>query len=457
MTFRPSVLGLLVCGTLGMPLAATTASAQSLGTFRWQLTPFCNVVSLGVTQNGGVFTLDGFDDQCGAATRAAVVGTAFPNPDSTIGLGLSIVATPGAAPVHVDVTLSLATIGGPWRDSAGNTGTFVFNPAVPAPGAPRPPTGGLISTVAPGEGLTGGGTTGAVSLAVAYGGSGSATTAARSDHTHGFATRNTAVGSDALTGNTSGTDSTAIGALALVSADFGEQNTGVGATALLTLFAGEMNTAVGSARNSSLIKGNRNTSLGGNALPLLSSGSDNLALGYRAGAVLSTGSNNIFIGSSAGSANESNVIRLGSPTHGATFVAGVYNSGVNAWNGQPVLADSGGKLGTVLSSARFKEDVRPLDDVSRALLRLEPVSFRYRADQQRGSAVQYGLIAEQVAQVMPELLIDDEEGRPLTVKYHVLPTLLVAEIQRLERERATLSKQLEEVRSRLDTLERERR
>ena len=91
---------------------ASVASAQSLGTFRWQLQPYCNVVTLGVTETGGVYTLDGFDDQCGAATRAPVTGTAVPNPDGTIEIGLNIVNSPGAAPLHVAVPLSLATLGG---------------------------------------------------------------------------------------------------------------------------------------------------------------------------------------------------------------------------------------------------------------------------------------------------------------------------------------------------------
>jgi len=118
--------------------APQRAGAQPLGTFKWQLQSYCNVLSLAVTQNGAVFTLDGFDDQCGATTRAPVTGLATPNPNGTIEFGLTIVSTPGAAPVHVAAAISLATLGGTWRDSAGASGNLVFTPGAGAGGSPRP-------------------------------------------------------------------------------------------------------------------------------------------------------------------------------------------------------------------------------------------------------------------------------------------------------------------------------
>lgn len=114
------------------------AEAQPLGTFSWQQLPYCNVVQLDVVQAGAVYHLDGFDGQCGAAARAGVSGLAFPNPDGTIGFGLTIVTTPGGAPLHVDATITLAALSGTWRDSAGNTGAWVFTPGSGVAGPPRP-------------------------------------------------------------------------------------------------------------------------------------------------------------------------------------------------------------------------------------------------------------------------------------------------------------------------------
>ena len=118
---------------------AVAAGAQPLGTFRWQQQPYCNILTLNVVQSGAIYHLDGYDDQCGgAARRASVVGIAFLNPDGSVGIGLTLVTTPGGTPLHIDVTLSLATISGTWQDSAGNTGPFVLTPGAGVPGSPRP-------------------------------------------------------------------------------------------------------------------------------------------------------------------------------------------------------------------------------------------------------------------------------------------------------------------------------
>ncbi|MDH4064255.1 MAG: tail fiber domain-containing protein [Acidobacteriota bacterium] len=124
------------------------ASGQSLGTFRWQLQPYCNVVVVSVTENGAFYRLEGIDDQCGAGRdQASVLGMAFPNPDGTIGLGVTIVTAPGGGPVHVDADISLATLSGTWRDSTGDAGTFVFTPHAGAGGNPRPPAPSIPRSV----------------------------------------------------------------------------------------------------------------------------------------------------------------------------------------------------------------------------------------------------------------------------------------------------------------------
>jgi hypothetical protein len=127
------------------PWLATAASAQPLGTFRWQLQPYCNVITVTVVQQGAQYQLDGNDDQCGAEVKASVVGLAFQNPGGSIGFGLTIVTAPGGTPVHVDATISIATLSGTWRDSAGNNGTFVFTPGAGVGGSPRPVLPGGIA------------------------------------------------------------------------------------------------------------------------------------------------------------------------------------------------------------------------------------------------------------------------------------------------------------------------
>lgn len=127
--------------------AAVDAGAQTIGTFRWQLQPYCNTVTLNVTYAGGVYTLDGVDNQCGASRAASVVGLAYLNPDGTIGFGLTMVEPAGGA-VDVTAAISMASLGGTWRDSAGNSGAFVFTPGAGTGGSlrPVPPNG-----IAPGS------------------------------------------------------------------------------------------------------------------------------------------------------------------------------------------------------------------------------------------------------------------------------------------------------------------
>ena len=128
-------------------LWSTPVQAQSIGTLTWQLQPFCNRVTLTITQDGGIYTLDGFDDQCGAAQRAPLVGLATPNPDGSIGFGLNIVTVPSGRSVHVESRVSLGTLGGPWTDSAGNSGTLVFNGAAAGAARPAPTVSGAVLTV----------------------------------------------------------------------------------------------------------------------------------------------------------------------------------------------------------------------------------------------------------------------------------------------------------------------
>src|SRR5262249_22283286 len=158
---------------------------------------------------------------------------------------------------------------------------------------------------------------------------------------------------------------------------------------------------------------NNNTANGFQALLNNTTGVNNVALGYQAGLNLTHGSNNIDIGN-AGAANESNKIRIGTNgSHTNTFIAGI--SGVTVANGVGVIIDARGHLGTMVSSARFKEEIKPMDKASEAILALKPVTFRYKHDLDPEGIPQFGLVAEQVEKVNPDLVARDEQGKPYTV------------------------------------------
>jgi hypothetical protein len=128
---------------LGLVLSNAPANAQTLGTFRWQLQPFCNVITVNVAQQGGIYSLDGTDDRCGNGNQpGSAVGIAYLTPQGLLGFGITTIV-PGGTPVNTEATLSVSSLGGSWRDSAGNSGAFVFNGALPG-ATPRPiPSGGL--------------------------------------------------------------------------------------------------------------------------------------------------------------------------------------------------------------------------------------------------------------------------------------------------------------------------
>src|SRR5204862_2600343 len=160
--------------------------------------------------------------------------------------------------------------------------------------------------------------------------------------------------------------------------------------------------------------GNSNTALGNNTLFSNTSGSNNIAVGDSAGTFLTTGSNNIDIGNK-GVAGESKTIRIGkSGTQTKTFIAGI--SGATVASGVGVIVGSNGQLGTVVSSERFKNAIKPMDKTSEAILALKPVTFRYKHDLDPESIPQFGLVAEQVENVNPDLVARDEDGKTYTVR-----------------------------------------
>jgi hypothetical protein len=261
--------------------------------------------------------------------------------------------------------------------------------------------------------------------------------------------RNTAIGDIALQSTLSGSDNTATGNAALSSTTRGDSNTADGFLALALNTAGDGNTATGESALYRNTNGDHNTAVGQRALRGKESGSANIALGYLAGSALITGDNNIAIGN-VGVATESNTIRIGtSGTQQATYVAGI--SGVTVAGGVGVVIDTNGQLGTMTSSARYKEAIKPMDKSSEALLNLKPVTFRYKKELDPRAIPQFGLVAEDVAKVDPDLVARDEEGKPYSVRYDAVNAMLLNEfikehraVQELKKEIAALTATVKE-------------
>jgi hypothetical protein len=246
--------------------------------------------------------------------------------------------------------------------------------------------------------------------------------AALFSNTTGF--DNTAVGNQALPSNTTGYLNTATGSYALQNNTTGVQNTATGG-GLSSNTTGSFNTATGNGALAYNTTGNFNTASGFNALLYNTTGGNNIALGAAAGINLTTGSHNIDIGNH-GFRGEANTIRIGKQgTQTATFIAGI--SGATVPTGVAVIVDSSGHLGTTTSSARFKKDVKPMDKASEAILSLQPVTFRYKKELDPDGIPQFGLVAEEVEKVNSDLVARDEQGKPYTVRYEAVNAMLLNE------------------------------
>jgi hypothetical protein len=280
-----------------------------------------------------------------------------------------------------------------------------------------------------------------------------------SNTTGGF---NTANGTFALFNNTTGEENTATGGNALFSNTAGSSNTAHGFTALDFNTTGSFNTAVGTAALVLNTAGNRNTATGFQALFLSSTANDNTAYGYQAlsdnqfggqntavgsGALLnttgaentavganalfsSTGSGNTALGENAGGAvmTASNVICIGAAgadVDNSCFIGNIFNQ--SSPSGTAVFVNSDGKLGTTVSSRRFKDDIKPMDKTSEAILALKPVTFRYKKEFDPTGLAQFGLVAEDVEKVNPDLVVRDKEGKPYSVRYDQVNAMLLNE------------------------------
>jgi hypothetical protein len=246
--------------------------------------------------------------------------------------------------------------------------------------------------------------------------------------------RNVAMGMRALVSNTTGNYNTAAGWHALYINSNGARNTAVGVGAMLVNQTGFNNEAFGDAALDANVGGLFNVAIGSSALGSNVNGSRNVALGNSAGVNQTSGSDNVYI-ANQGVAAENRQIKIGTVgTHVQTTIAGI--SGATSAGGIGVFVNASGVLGTTTSSARFKQDVRDMGDASDVLMRLRPVTFRYTEDAvgaEDAKTPQYGLIAEEVASVAPELVAQDLDGRPYSVKYHELPALLLSHAQKQQR------------------------
>jgi hypothetical protein len=179
--------------------------------------------------------------------------------------------------------------------------------------------------------------------------------------------------------------------------------------------------------------GDHNTACGDSALANNTAGANNVALGYEAGYNITTGSNNIHI-SNEGSSSDAGIIRIGvTNVQTNTYIAGIYGQTVSSTTGTEVFVDSAGQLGTVNSSARFKRNIRSMEDASNVLLAMRPVTFQYKTELDPQGVPQFGLIAEEVEKVDPDLVVRDAKNQILTVRYSAVNAMLLNEFLKQHR------------------------
>jgi hypothetical protein len=261
----------------------------------------------------------------------------------------------------------------------------------------------------------------------------------------GTGSYNTSVGVEALEFNTNGNNNTAIGTQALIFNTSGSNNVAVGSQALYGTVTGNT--------------GSANTAIGESALNATSSGTNNIALGYQAGMVVTTGNNNIYIGN-PGQSGESGGIRIGTTNtaSGETLIAGIWGATLPGGQGTEVFVDAGGRLGTATSSRRFKEDIKSMAGTSEALYSLRPVTFKYKSAIDPKGFPQFGLIAEEVDKVDPDLVVRDDQHHIYTVRYEAVNAMLLNEFlkqhQKVEEQTAEI-KTLKEKADKVESLEKQ--
>ena len=248
---------------------------------------------------------------------------------------------------------------------------------------------------------------------------------------------NTAVGDRALQNNNTGFENTATGLQALVANTTGSDNTATGSDALASNTIGGSNTAIGEGALYTNATTSFNTAIGADAL-FANTGANDTAIGAGAGSTATTGNDNVYIGiNMSGVAGESN----------ACYIASIF--GQTSANGVPVLINSFNKLGTTTSSARFKRDIHDMARASEALFALRPVAFRYNEEIDPAGTSQFGLVAEDVEKVNPDLVVRDKEGKPYSVRYDQVNAMLLNEFLKehktVQEQGTTLAEQQKEI------------
>jgi Chaperone of endosialidase len=268
-------------------------------------------------------------------------------------------------------------------------------------------------------------------------------------------TNNTANGTFALFSSTAGNDNTAIGDRALLVADNADGNTAVGSFALGVNTSGGLNTVIGAAAMVTNTSGSSNTAVGLNAL-FSNNGDNNTAVGRGALGGNTSGSNNVALGFGAGSGvtTASNVICIGTNVAGndvndSCYIGNIF--GDTSSGGTAVFVNTNGRLGTTTSSRRFKDGIKLMDQASEALFALKPVTFRYKKEIDPDGRPQFGLVAEEVEKVNPDLVVRDKEGKPYSVRYEQVNAMLLNEflkehkaVQELRNEIAALTSTVKE-------------
>jgi hypothetical protein len=413
-----------------------------------QCPQICDETAQNTALGIGALPADGGTDNVAVGWQVLVNNTGVNN--TAIGANALKNNTSGSANTACgDLALSLNTTGYDntaigWQTLSnnlnGNSNTAIGLDALVLNGSGSNNT--AIGTQALNSNFNGGSNTATGYFALFFNTSGSFNTAAgRGALYHNTtANNNVATGYQALNSNRTGTANTATGTQALQS-DTGSNNTADGYQALNENTVGIDNVATGYQALLANTSGITNTAVGAFALENSLTGAGNIAIGFNAGTGVTSGSNNIDIANTG--ANESSTIRIGSSNQTNAYIAGI--GGVTVAGGLGVIIDSSGHLGTSTSSARYKENIHPMDKASEAILSLKPVTFRYKHELDPKAIPQFGLVAEQVEKVDPDLVARDEQGKPYSVRYEAVNAMLLNEFlkehRRVEEQSAIMKTQ----------------